>query len=91
MAYKADGWHLGDYVEDDYGRKGRIYELHYGCPESEEWIKAQCKPVSAQERNVRWASILVHNSGAIASPVSRLIHIDAFPFCHRDMADFFTD
>ena len=73
---------LGDYVQENnvqYGRKGRAYDLHWQCPETEQWIALQTVPVTEAERRERWVSVLTEEGGAIVVPESRLKVVDPFP------------
>lgn len=92
MSYgNPDGLHLGDHVEDHYGRKGRITDLHHSCPQDEEWIRLQARPVTAAERKERWASILVDGGGAVVVAASRLTKVEPFDLDNGYAESYFAD
>lgn len=62
--------YLGDYVVDDYGRRGRVYQVHpYGCPQDEQWLAAQNHDDQPYVDG-RWISILVADGGAVVRPAA---------------------
>jgi hypothetical protein len=70
---------LGDWVRDQYGRIGRVTEKHYCCPEDEQWLSMQVRPVTPEQMEEPWCSVLVHNSGAVVQPISTLAKLDSPP------------
>ena len=58
---------LGAYVSTPHGHTGRVYQVHFGCPESQEWQELQVVDV-ANEPTKRWVSVLVHDGGAVTFP-----------------------
>lgn len=81
--------YLGDYVTTTkHGYIGRVYIVDHRCPESEGWIAGQSIPVTDDERNERWVSILTHPAGAIVTPMSDCTLIEPFEF-HNPWADMY--
>ena len=70
--------YLGDYVADDYGRLGRVYNVYYSCPQNTDWLTIQLHPFTDAERKERWMSVLVHDGGAIVTCESRLTRVEPF-------------
>lgn len=73
--------YIGDYiVTSKYGYTGRVYNKHYGCPEDKNWIKSQSIPITENELDEIWYSILVHPKGAVVVPESDITKIRKFKF-----------
>lgn len=62
----APGTGIGAFVVDPFGRRGRIYQAHYGCPENEDWLAQQ--RIAPSSNTKRWVSILCDQGGAVAFP-----------------------
>jgi hypothetical protein len=81
--------YLGDFVKTTKHRyTGRVYMIHHSCPQDGAWIAGQTVPVTDDERNEHWVSILVHPSGSIVTPMSDCTVIDPFEF-HNPWADMY--
>jgi hypothetical protein len=75
--------YLGDYVETlNTGFRGRVTDVHFGCPESSTWLSLQQSlgPNPMEFQNVRWLSVLVHGGGSIAIPDDPqfIMHVEPF-------------
>lgn len=74
---------LGDFVEtlDSEARRGRIYDCHFMCPESDFWLRGQTLLGSDPMRwkPCRWVSVLVEGGGAIVVPEQLVRVIEPFP------------
>jgi hypothetical protein len=79
MVENAEDICLGDWVRDQYGRIGRVTEKHYICPQDEQWLSMQTIPVTPEQMEEPWCSVLVHNSGAVVQPISTLCKLDNHP------------
>lgn len=70
--------YLGDVVETALGQVGRVYQVHYRCPESQEWRNQLgiYDELTEEEREGkgRWVSVLVHDGGAVTYP-DRLVRV----------------
>jgi hypothetical protein len=74
---------LGDYVLDDYGRRGRVYQIDTHAPDDPEWLAAQMHPFDEDELEsgapwYRWLSVLCEGGGAIQTTEKRVTRIDPF-------------
>ncbi len=59
---------LGDYIQTtQHGYLGRVYKTHYGCPQDRAWINQQSIPVTEEQMDEKWVSVLVHGGGAIVT------------------------
>ena len=84
--------YMGDYVQDHLGRKGRVYAVHFSCPENKSWLALQRHlPGSDPEawRDARWVSVLVHNSGSVVLPEQMLTIIEPFSFANASAGFYF--
>ena len=74
-------YNIGDYVETKkYNNKGRISEIHGCCPESQSWILGQEIPITEEELDEIWYSILCEPSGSVCVPESDVQQCRSFPF-----------
>jgi|DEB0MinimDraft_10_1074344.scaffolds.fasta_scaffold193356_2 hypothetical protein len=82
---------LGSFVKDiNYGRIGRVVQIHTKCPESQAWINGQEKPYSKWEQEAeRWISVLIHNGGSIVVTENRLKVIKPFKMKNNWYAHYF--
>jgi hypothetical protein len=68
---------LGDWVQaENYGYIGRVTEIHHWCPEGPAWIQGQSIPVTEEQVNGRWVSILIQGGGAAVQPISTVRVLD---------------
>ena len=71
---------LGDYVQDfNTGYRGRVIKKDFcfsSTGESQEWLDGQFFPVSKEDLNKNWYTVLVHDAGSILVPESRLSSIE---------------
>lgn len=81
---------LGSYVRDPFGRRGRVYQVHYGCPESQEWMAAQVLDVQDASRS-RWVSILCDGGGAVSFPADRVELIEPFELRNNSALFYFGE
>ncbi len=81
----------GDYVETDrHGYTGRAYKFEHLTNDDAEWVAAQNIPLTIENIQERFVSILVHKGGAVLVPESSCTKIDPIDgFEHRDMEDVF--
>lgn len=85
-------YNIGDYVTTKkYKNKGRITEIHGKCPESQSWIDGQSIPVTEEELNGIWYSILCEPSGAVTVSENDVVEVDPFPFTNMWKDDYFKD
>lgn len=81
---------LGQYVRTTrHGYTGRVVQRHYSCPETADWIASQSLPLTPEQVDGPWVSILVHDGGAIVTPEDSVEVIPRFVFRHRDRDDYF--
>ena len=74
-------YNIGDYViTKKHGNKGRISDIHARCPQPPYWIEGQTVPVTEQELQGLWYSVLCHPSGSVCVSESDIEKIDPFPF-----------
>ncbi len=72
---------LGDYVQENrYGRRGRITQIHFQCPQGAAWQMGQEIPLTDEEINSRWVSILVDGGGAMVTPMTDCEIVEPFDF-----------
>lgn len=81
---------LGDYVEvmrhDSSGGgvhlRGRIFDAHFHCPESDEWLGGQqlLGPDPEAWRRCRWVSVLVDKGGSVVVPDQFIRVVEPFDF-----------
>lgn len=74
---------LGDYVHTmthDY--RGRVTDLHFGCPEGRAWIMGQEVPIrdEALDSLYPWLTVLVHGGGAVVVPAYDIELTEPFEF-----------
>lgn len=67
---------LGSYVLDAYGRRGRVVDIHFGCPQSDEWLDAQA--IAPKGDTERWVSILCEGGGSVCQEDTTLKLIEPF-------------
>lgn len=82
---------IGDYVgTDTHGYRGRVYAVHFGCPEDKRWIAGQRVPIrdEALAPGYIWFSILTHGGGAIVAPAYGVHVIDPFDFVNDFEAEY---
>lgn len=61
---------FGDYVQTSrHGYRGRAYKIERLGPESVEWIRAQSLPLTLEQILGDFVGILVHDGGAVLSPI----------------------
>lgn len=84
---------LGDYVQTADGRRGRIYDAHFACPEDDAWLAGQLLlgPDPTVWKRCRWVSILVHESGAVVVPEQFVTVVEPFEFDNRSSKMYFRD
>jgi hypothetical protein len=92
-------WHdenpayLGDFVRTTHGTNmtGRVYDVHYQCPESDFWLRGQKflgdDPTVWKE--CRWVSILVHTGGAIVVPDQLVEVVEPFDLDNNNHGMYF--
>jgi hemimethylated DNA binding protein len=72
--------YLGDFVRTKtYNFRGRIYRKHHNAALSQEdpgWFNGQEIPISKEEMNEPWYSILVHEGGAVMVSERDIIEIE---------------
>lgn len=63
----------GSLIRDDYGRICLVTDIAYeGCPQTDDWVKAQDRPVTTAERKGHWLHTApLDSGGAVCSPISR--------------------
>lgn len=85
--------YLGDFVVhiNEPKQKGRIYKVHYSCPENKTWLRGQrlLGPDPMQHKDDRWVSILTHEGGSIVVPDSFVRVIDPFPIRNSSIGFYF--
>jgi hypothetical protein len=75
---RTDRVSLGMWVDcgnggDGRSRIGRVYEIHFNCPQDEDWLAIQKRPYSEEEvKGERWIGVLLHQSGSIITSENRL-------------------
>jgi hypothetical protein len=79
MVENAEDICLGDWVRDQYGRIGRVVRKHHTCPEGEQWLSAQVRPVTLEQVDEPWCSVLIHGMGSVVQPISTLCKLDNHP------------
>lgn len=85
-------YQIGDYVvTKKHGHKGRIAEIHGKCPESQVWVMTQDIPVTQEELEGIWYSVLCEPSGSVCVSESDITKIDPFPFTNMWKDEYFKD
>lgn len=72
---------LGDFVRTaTHGYRGRVTEVHFGCPQDSDWVAAQAVPIRAEALDGLhvWFSILVHEGGAVVAPAYDVERVERF-------------
>lgn len=64
---------FGDWVRTQYGDIGRVYKVEPECPYGEWWLSQQARPVTEQQLEGQWLSVLVHGGGSVTQPISTLV------------------
>lgn len=93
---------LGSYVRSArHGHIGRVTDIDLSFAftgeagrhddDGEGWLAGQTIPVSEEQRQGRWISILVHNGGAVLVPVDSVEVIEPFPFVNDFAAFYFGE
>lgn len=71
---------LGSWVTTPLGQRGRVTDVHYGCPESDAWKAGLSLRAAAEaDENTRWLTLLVQNGGAVVYPDFLLTTIPPIP------------
>lgn len=83
----------GDYVQTTrHNYKGRLVKfctLNHFNPAVKQWLKELKIPVSEQQRQDLWASILTHGGGCILAPIDTVSKIPAFEFKNSNSNEVF--
>lgn len=71
---------LGSWVRSPLDQRGRVVDVHYGCPESDGW-KAGLMVTEAREadENTRWLSVITKDGGSVVYPDFLLTPIAPIP------------
>ncbi len=67
---------LGDWVRARHGIVGRVDAIHHRCPESEEWMAMQLIPITDEQKNGLWVSVLCDGGGAVVNPIDDVEVLD---------------
>lgn len=70
---------LTAWVRDQYGRVGRVTAIHHGCPESKAWIAGQQIPVTREQLDDYWVSVLLDGGGSVVQPIGTLTVMEVSP------------
>lgn len=85
--------YIGEFVQDHMGRRGRVFDVYFTCPEDDFWLALQTHlpgdPMDWQK--CRWISILIDGGGAVTVPEQMLTHIDAFNLDNSNTGFYFRD
>lgn len=83
--------YLGDWVRcDRHGYIGRVTAIHHQCPESPAWIAGQDIPVTAEQRDGVWVSVLVDHGGSVVMPIDTVEPLAVHPpLLNNRWADFY--
>lgn len=84
-------YQIGDFVKTKKNNhRGRITEIHGKCPESGSWINRQTIPVTQDEVNGIWYSVLCQPAGSVVVSESDIVKVEPFPFTNMWKDTYFN-
>lgn len=91
--YRPELPKLGDHVETTGTHKyrGRVTQIHHFCPESDAWLACQTDTSVRTRKDDPWASILVHQGGAVVIPFEYVKVVEPFDFDNEYGLFYFRD
>jgi hypothetical protein len=86
------GTGLGAYVTTTYGQRGRVFTVHFDCPESDWWKEQQGYDVAAEEAKTRrWVSVLVDGGGSAVLPETMVEPTEPFELRNSSAIFYFGE
>jgi hypothetical protein len=62
---------FGDYVQTDrHGYRGRVYKFERLTNADQAWVDGQSLKVTIEDIQGEWVGILVHDGGAVLTPIA---------------------
>ena len=85
------GVKLGSYVRTrKYGYTGRVTQVHLsGCPQGPAWQMGQSIPLTPEEIEGVWFSVLVQPAGAVVVSASDVEKVEPFEFTNPWADEYF--
>lgn len=97
--HEPNNGYVGDFVEvyrhaqagGGVHRRGRIFDAHFYCPESDAWLEAQqlLGPEPEAWRKCRWVSVLVDTGGSVVVPEQFVRVIEPFELTNNSKGLYF--
>lgn len=84
---------IGDYVQTSrHGYRGRVYKIERLKPSDADWAEGQSIPLTLEECLGEFVGILVHDGGAVSTPITSCVKIPPIVnFRHHTAKNYFED